>query len=741
LLRVLSLVLRVLVCALLLAATAASSAAAFTRQEKRILVLHSYHAGQRWTESVMQGMREVFPREEASVLLHVEYLDTKRNPDSTYFAAFKALLRRKLEGLSFDLLLVSDNEALDLALHYRDELYPQLPIVFCGINNFTPAMLSGRAGITGVVEEPSYRETLELALRFHPRTREVIVIGRDDTLTEQLILEDQTQALHALEGRVRSRFWINLPAEELQARLPELQAGQIVMLATTVRNRAGQVLSYGESCRLVRTACSVPLYGGWDFFLGQGIVGGRLVSGLRQGRLAAEMAQEILSGADPATLPVVDTDANNAYLFDYTELRRFAISESALPQGAQVINRPSSFYPVGKHEFWIFLGLMAALVVLSLLLLRANYRQKQAKDALRRALIAAEGERDRNDAILRSFADPLLIVDPHGRIVQGNVPAQTLFSSPLTERPLQEVINDESFCRLMEHALRGEDEGGVVDLELYHPEYAASRVFQARFFPVRGTGRAGAGGVALLQDVTQLREMDRMKSDFISTAAHELRTPITVILGFAELLAANREFSEAEQQEFLQTIIGRAEWLSHLVNELLDLSRLERGEGIPLHPAACVVDDLLLPLIEQYRGLHSRHDFSLSLPAPPLCLTVDAGKITQVLDNLLSNAVKYSPQGGPVEIHVEADADFCRLIVRDHGIGMSPQQSAHMFERFYRADFSNTAVGGLGLGMAIVRGIVEAHGGHIRVESEPGRGTTVIVSLPMGTLDGRQGMA
>jgi len=723
-------VIRLLTCTLFLVASFAT-ASPLPQGEARVLVLHSYHAGQSWTDSVMQGIREVFAPEAPAILLHAEYLDTKRNPDPAYLDAFDTLLRRKLAGLSFDLLLVSDNDALDLALRYRDELYPEVPIVFCGINHFNPGMIAGRAGITGVVEEPSYRETLELALSFHPQTREVIVVGRDDTLTERLILEDQAQALRALEGWVRADFWINLSAEELQARLPELQDGQIVMLATTLRNRAGRVLSYGESCRLVRAACPVPLYGGWDFFLGKGIVGGRLVSGFRQGRLAAEMGLSILRGADPATLPVVDTDANNAFMFDDLELRRFAIPASALPDGALVINQPPAYYPVDKREFWIFFGLMLALAVLSLLLLRANYRQKQAKNALRRTLAKAEEERDRIDAILRSLADPLVLVDPGGRILQVNAVAESLFSSAVAGRNLVEVIDDARFRDLMDNTLKGDGEEGVVDLELYHPEYATPRIFQARLFPVARQGREQAGAVAVLQDVTRQREMDRIKSDFISTAAHELRTPLTVILGFCELLTSGRDFSEEERQGFLQTIISRTEWLSRLVNELLDLSRLERGRRIPLQTTECTVDELLLPLVEQYRALYPRHDFPLFLPTPSPRLKVDGGKISQVLDNLLSNAVKYSPEGGPVEVRGEIDGENCCLTVIDHGIGMSPQQLARIFETFYRADFSNTAVGGLGLGMAIVRGIVEAHGGQIRVESVPGKGTKVMVSLPV----------
>jgi PAS domain S-box-containing protein len=699
---------------------------------RQVLVLYSYHPGQAWTDSVMRGMKEFLSGVDYDIRLHVEYLDTKRNPDPAYLEQFDALLRRKLTGLNFDLLLVSDNDALNLALRYRDELFPRAPIVFCGVNNFEPAMLGGRDRITGVVEVHSYRETLELALKLHPETREIIVVGRDDTLTEQLIMTTLADVIRQFGERVRGAFWNNIPAEELQQRLPKLRRGQIVMLATTLRDRSGQVFSYGESCRLTRSACSVPVYGGWDFMLGKGIVGGRLVSGLRQGQLAARMAVSILRGENPDAIPVIDS-ASNTFMFDDRELRRFGIPAARLPEGSVIINQPPSFYSVNKREFWLFLGLMLALLVVTLLLLRGNYRQKLARRALKTALKEAQGERDQITAILRSMTDPLLVIDPAGRIARMNPSAEALFNvrfEAVAGREARHLIEDEAFSDLLETALRKNGESLSVDFALHHPEYGEIRTFQTRFFAVPSPDEKRAGLVALLQDVTRGREMDRMKSEFISTAAHELRTPITVILGFAELLASDRRFSSEEREEFLRTIVTKAEELARLVEELLDLSRLELGGMMALNIAPCVIDDLVSPLVEQYRNIHRGHQFFTQLPSRPIYLAVDQGKIGQVLENLLSNAVKYSPQGGPVTVAVVCDESHCRVGVTDQGIGMTPRQAARMFDKFYRADATNTAIGGLGLGMAIARGIVEAHGGQIRVESIVGQGTTVEFSLP-----------
>jgi PAS domain S-box-containing protein len=360
-------------------------------------------------------------------------------------------------------------------------------------------------------------------------------------------------------------------------------------------------------------------------------------------------------------------------------------------------------------------------------------QQKATELALKNALQEAEAGRDKINAILRSISDALIVTDSRGGIILMNQEAERLSSNPfqtVVGKDAGLLFDSPLFQARLSALLAGEEVAPVEDLELFHPAFQEVRVFQLRLFSVLSQEKERAGVVAILQDVTKSREMDRMKNEFISTAAHELRTPLSVILGFAELMLLEQDFSEDQKQEFLQTIVQKAEALTRLVNELLDLSRMESGGMIALNPTRCSVNEVLLPLVDQYRRIYPVHRFEAELPEDRLDLWIDSGKIGQVLENLLSNAVKYSPAGGSVHLSVGFDGDMCRVTLVDQGIGMTPQQVAKVFDKFYRADFTNTAIGGLGLGMAISRNIVEAHGGTIWVESEVGKGTAVTFTLP-----------
>jgi len=239
--------------------------------------------------------------------------------------------------------------------------------------------------------------------------------------------------------------------------------------------------------------------------------------------------------------------------------------------------------------------------------------------------------------------------------------------------------------------------------------------------------------VLLVHDVTRERELDRLKNAFLGMAAHELNTPLAAILGFSELLttaASSAQFTQEQREEYLLLIHNKALELSRLVDDLLDISRVEAGQPLILDYETVRLDDLLREVVQLYQDRSRRHRFELHIATAHTEIAADAGRVRQVLNNLVSNAVKYSPQGGLIKVSLERLTATCRFSVTDEGIGMTAEQVEHIFDRFYRADTSNTAVQGVGLGMSIVRHIIRAHQGEIRVESELGRGTTVQVDLP-----------
>jgi signal transduction histidine kinase len=229
-----------------------------------------------------------------------------------------------------------------------------------------------------------------------------------------------------------------------------------------------------------------------------------------------------------------------------------------------------------------------------------------------------------------------------------------------------------------------------------------------------------------------------MKSEFIAIAAHELRTPLATIQGYAELMY-NRELSiritPEQQHEYLGYILDRSTALEQITNDLLDVGRAETGRKLILERTPCEMITLVHEIVNHHRRESPIHSFVVDCPEACLKLNVDRNKIHRVFDNLLSNAVKYSPKGGTIRIKGEMNSQKLVVTIKDEGVGMTPEQINQAFNKFYRADTSNTAVRGLGLGLTICKTIIEAHGGIIWIDSHPGEGTAFHFSLPIDRPD------
>ena len=231
----------------------------------------------------------------------------------------------------------------------------------------------------------------------------------------------------------------------------------------------------------------------------------------------------------------------------------------------------------------------------------------------------------------------------------------------------------------------------------------------------------------------RLRELDRMKSEFLSTAAHELRTPLTSILGFSEILL-KKKLNEERRNRFLKIINEESAGLAGLINDLLDVSRIESGRGFRIKKAPTDVKDIILENIDLFKSQTDKHTFEVNLSPDLPKIELDKSKIDQVMENLISNALKFSPEGGEVNITLKKADRLVKISVSDTGMGIPKKDLPHIFEKFYRAEnASMQAIGGTGLGLGIVKYIIESHGGKISVESEVGKGSTFSFTLPIRT--------
>lgn len=220
------------------------------------------------------------------------------------------------------------------------------------------------------------------------------------------------------------------------------------------------------------------------------------------------------------------------------------------------------------------------------------------------------------------------------------------------------------------------------------------------------------------------------KSEFISMAAHELRTPLTTIMGYSELLLSEDYFDCTKKREFATIIHQKSGVMERFIDDLLDLSHIEAGQNLGIFKQNNDISASVSLLLNDYRSRYPQRSFSVKFPESPCYFPYDKVRIDQVFDNILSNAIKFSPPGSPIEIEGTLQNTNFQFRIRDRGIGMSPGELGRVFDKFYRAGVSTASSSGLGLGMAIVKGIIESHGGEIWLESLPGAGTTVHFFLP-----------
>jgi len=337
---------------------------------------------------------------------------------------------------------------------------------------------------------------------------------------------------------------------------------------------------------------------------------------------------------------------------------------------------------------------------------------------------AAEAERSKLAAILAGTTDAIVAVDTGGQIVLLNRAAERAFhvsAAAVLRRPLGEGIAHAALHDLVGRALAcGEAVSGELTTDDERARYGS-------ISPI-----PGIGWVAILQDITYLKELDRMKSEFVSTVSHDLRSPLTTVRGYADLIQVLGPVTE-QQQDALEKIRRATLQMNELIGDLLDLGKIEAG--IDMEMAPCSLGEIAAAVLDDLAPNAALHRLNVQAAIAPDLPPVygNAGRLRQVLANLVGNAIKYTPPGGTVRVAVEQKGGEVFLAVRDTGIGIAPTDQEQVFQRFFRVRTPETEhIPGTGLGLAIVRSIVEVHGGRIGVQSALGQGSTFTVALPVG---------
>ena len=406
-----SLVLAAVASILLVGDRGGAPAQAAPAARKNVLILNSYEPTYGWTANIVKGAQAVFEARD-DVELFVEYMDSKKAFTPEYAHLLSEIYARKYHNLRFDLIVSSDDDALDFLKTYRDQLFPGVPVVFCGVNAFRDSRIAGFSNVTGVNEEGDLDKSLAWIAQLRPATKQLVFVFDESATSAGFI-----HRLEDVETRWRQRFTFrvisNVTVAELQVQLRALHDDSVVLWGMLMRDRAGRPLSMGESHRIILEASPVPLFGFTDVSVSHGAAGGFVLSGTSQGETAARMGLRILDGARAADVPIV-RESPNVYMLSYPAFVRWRMDVDHPPPGAVVLDRPFSFYERYRTYVWAALGGMGgeSLVILALLAaIRTLTRKSRAR--------LRESE-DRYRSIVEDGSQLICRFDGGGRIVFAN---------------------------------------------------------------------------------------------------------------------------------------------------------------------------------------------------------------------------------------------------------------------------------------------------------------------------------
>lgn len=375
----------------------------------RILILHSYHPQLKWTKGVAKGIEDTFYREKKDTILYHEYMDTKRFPLKTVEPMMIRTLKEKYADIKLRLVITTDNAALTFANNHKSELFPDIPVVFCGVNNFQEVNFFGNKQVTGVVEDHDIKSSIDMILQVFPNTNSIYVIN-DITLTGQLLHASFKSATSGYNNIIKFHERIGVPKEELEKELLTLPKDAVILFFSYYRDKEGRQYKVHELLDAIAIS-NRPIFSFWYYNIGHGVLGGRTIDPISQGEKVAEMALQALTVSDVRTIPI-ELKSPTVDIFNYQQMVRFGVQENKLPPGSRVVFRYEESGLLQNEPFIV--GVIGTLCVSLLALTILFISKKNQLKSLPR------GKEKYFGHFFQQGSDPMYLLNKDGVIVHVN---------------------------------------------------------------------------------------------------------------------------------------------------------------------------------------------------------------------------------------------------------------------------------------------------------------------------------
>ena len=705
------------------------------------MVIYSYDATFHTYQDSEKALSDVFPLKNYEI--DIEFLDSKRYPEKQlYQNVYEGIKIKQKNQSHYDIIIACNDNALDFCLENQADLFFQTPIIFWGINDLDKAFLQDQnEWVTGIAENISLDKTLDLIRKLHPTKNKLQVIT-DNTNTGKSDFKVFLQTIKKFPSFTYEVIRSNeYSLKEYTRRLQQIDKNDLILLFSSYHISNGY-LRFEEINELLEKNTKSIIYVIGEKGIGNGYMGGIKVNYYDYMYSSCLIAKQILTGTSVKHLKVIlYPTAEN--IIDYKQLSKHHIDLDNIPKEVTIINLPDNHIEVTRSDFFkILIFILLLFIFLSLVIYLTNAKLKSEKSHRIFAENYLNMFNENHSIMILIEADSQRITDANRTAAKfygySQKKIKSLHFKDLCKLPQLDI--DAVLIQSLKQSSHFEQKhltqsGEVKDVEIHSGKIVIGKTSYI-FAIIHDISKRVETEHKLLQAKRKAEESDRLKSAFLANMSHEIRTPMNSILGFSSMLA-DEDINDDMWREFIKHIQNSGEHLLNLINDIVDLSKIEANQ-LKIVLSNCelnqLLEDIYLLFKDQIGNSNKKHLnllLNIGINKPNFIIKTDAVRLKQILLNLLSNALKFT-DNGTIEFGYKYREDsVIQFFVKDTGIGISPNMQKQIFLAFQQIEeYASRNQGGTGLGLSITRSLVEKLGGHIWVMSERGEGSRFYFTHP-----------